>query len=288
MIKDLFKQKKPVVSFEVFPPKQDADIESIYQTLAQLKPLKPDFISVTYSAGGIGGTQITFEVASAIKNKYGIEPLAHLTCIQASPEEIDQYLNKLRNDGVLNIMALRGDFPPDGPKPMPHYNYAKELIAQIKANHQDFCIGGAAYPEGHINAESMAESLTHMQQKVEAGADFLITQLFFDNREFNTFKEKALKMGITTPVSAGIMPILGLGQIQKMIFMCGVSLPSQIIRILNKYEHSPEDLLKAGLEYSSLQIRDLIGAGVDGIHIYTMNRPQIAEDILSNIKDLLA
>jgi len=286
-ISTCYKQKKTVISLEVFPPKQGKGPEEIIDTIGQLQPLEPDFVSVTYSAGGSGESGVTFDLASLIKNTYGIEALAHLTCIHSDPAEVGRYLEKLKAENVENILALRGDIPPDfeGGSPA-HYRYAKELIRDIK-KHGEFCVGAAAYPEGHLSADSVEESLGHLREKVDEGADFLITQLFFDNRAFHAFHEKARKAGIQIPISAGIMPILGRSQIQRMIFMCGVSLPAQIIRILSRYENDPASLLQAGIEYSGLQIRELMEQGVDGIHIYTMNRPQIARENIATIKAFL-
>lgn len=286
-IADMFNAKRPVISLEIFPPKKDGDVDSIYQTLEQLKPLNPDFISVTYSAAGSGGTDITFEIASSIKHKYGITALPHLTCIQSDPGEIDRCLGMLKEAGIENIMALRGDLPEQPLNRQPHFTYAKNMVAYIKERHPGFCIGAAAYPEGHLGADSFYASLDHLKEKVDAGADFLVTQLFFDNNAFYQFYEETEIRGINLPITAGIMPILGRAQIERMIFMCGVSLPSQIIRILHKYEHDQESLVKAGIEYSNRQIQELISFGVDGIHIYTMNRPEIAQSNIRAIESVL-
>jgi methylenetetrahydrofolate reductase (NADPH) len=276
-ISAIYGNKKPAVSLEVFPPKKNGDIEEIFSALNELKSLNPDFISVTYSAAGSGPADITFNIASRLKKQYGIEALAHLTCIQSSAEEIDRCLIKLREEGIENIMALRGDLPDKSSAFRPHYIYAKDLIGYIKKRYPAFCVGAAAYPEGHIDADSFAQSLEHLKEKSAAGTDFLITQLFFDNRVFYHFYEKARAAGIGIPIAAGIMPILSKSQIERMIFMCGVSLPSAIIRILNKYEKDETGLIQAGIEYSNEQIRRLKDFGAEGIHIYTMNRPQIAK-----------
>ncbi len=282
-IANLYKTKKTVVSLEVFPPRKDQDPEGVLNTIGQLEALRPDFISVTYSAGGSGGTEVTTDIAAVIESRYGIPALAHLTCAGASPEDIDRHLNKLRTAGVQNVMALRGDLPAGGTADGA-FLYAKDLIAYIAEREADFCIGAAAYPEGHLTADSMEESLSHARQKVEAGASFLVTQLFFDNDIFRRFYEKARASDIDVPISAGIMPILGRSQIEKMIFMCGASLPAQIIRILTKYENDPEGLVQAGIEYSNRQIRGLMECGADGIHIYTMNRPRIARENIAAIR----
>ncbi|HIZ83490.1 MAG TPA: methylenetetrahydrofolate reductase [Firmicutes bacterium] len=284
-IADLYKQKRPVVSLEIFPPKKDQGPESILDTLEAMTDLRPDFISVTYSAGGSGGSDITLDIAGIIKERYGVEALPHLTCIQSTPQAVEERLDKLLSKGLQNVMALRGDLPADGSLPPEGaYTYAKDLIAAIKARHPELCIGGAAYAEGHITCDSMEENLSHLRQKEEAGADFFVTQLFFDNEMFYRFHEAARKAGIKAPISAGVMPILGRSQIQKMIFMCGASLPSRIIRILNKYENDPDGLVKAGIEYSSEQLQGLAAHGADGLHIYSMNRPAIARGNLAAIR----
>lgn len=282
-IKEIYKNKKTVISFEIFPPKKDPDISSIYGALSELSELSPDFISVTYSAGGNKNSGKTFEIASAIKHKYGIESVAHLTCINSRRSEISDILKKAEEAGIENILALRGDIPEDF-SGEPELHYAKELIAEIKHNHPSLCVGATAYPEGHIDCETMEQNVRYLKEKADAGAEFFITQLFFDNRCFYEFYDKTLAYNLRIPISAGIMPIISKSQIEKMIFMCGASLPAAIIRILRKYEHNPEDLEKAAIEYSAAQINDLIAHKVDGVHLYTMNRPEIARKNLERIK----
>lgn len=276
-ISELYATHRPVVSLEIFPPKKDGDISSVYATLEKITDLKPDYISVTYGAGGTVANDATLEIASRIKNRHGVEPLAHLTCIASTKERVGQYLDAAAARGIRNILALRGDRPKGGALPEhPDFHYAADLIRTIRLSHPEFCIGAAAYPEGHVESESPEKDLEHLARKVDAGAQFLNCQLVFDNELFFRFWEKALARGIRVPISVGIMPILGRSQIEKMIFMCGASLPAAIIRILNRYENDPAGLFEAGLAYSAEQIRGLAEAGVDGIHIYTMNRPEIA------------
>lgn len=282
-ISDLFKQKKPVISFEIFPPKKDGDPGTIIRTIEELAAEKPDFISVTYSAGGTGNSGMTIEIASMIKNKFGIEALAHLTCINADTDQIHHIIKALKAHNIDNILALRGDTPAGAAEIASDYRYASDLIREIK-EYRGFSIGAAAYPEGHLEAADLTADLTNLAKKVEAGADFLITQLFFDNRLFYEFMEQKSRYGIKVPVSVGVMPVLSKHQIEKMIFMCGASLPSRIIRLLNRYEKDPDSLRKAGIEYAAEQIRDLIENGVEGIHIYTMNQPDIAKNILGYIR----
>jgi methylenetetrahydrofolate reductase (NADPH) len=282
-IKDLFKTKKPVISFEIFPPKKDFGVETIYSTIDELAKLNPDFISVTYGAGGIGSDK-TVEIASIIKNKYKIEALAHLTCITSDKDRIRHMIDDLKANNIENILAMRGDIP-EGFQFQSNnkYKFALDLIKDIK-KYGEFAVGAAAYPEGHIECDDLRINAIHLKQKVDAGADFLITQLFFDNNLFHKFLNLKENLSINIPISAGIMPILNKSQVQKMIFMCGASLPSNIIKMLYKYENKPESLRKAGIEYATEQVIDLIANGVEGIHIYTMNQPEIAKEILKNIQ----
>ncbi|MBE7044971.1 MAG: methylenetetrahydrofolate reductase [NAD(P)H] [Ruminococcaceae bacterium] len=282
-IAELYQRKKTVISFEIFPPKKEADLEGIDRILAELGELSPDFISVTYSAGGMNNSAATFDIASKIQNEHQILSLAHMTCINSTPEQVAGNLEKAKLLGIENIMALRGDIPADYTG-TPHYLYAKDLIAKIKKEQPQICIGAAAYTEGHTDCESVELGVEHLKQKADAGADFFVTQLFFDNRFFYEFYDKTLAVGLDLPISAGIMPILSKSQIEKMIFMCGASLPARIVKMLGKYENSPEDLKKAAMEYSAEQINDLIAHKVDGVHIYTMNRPEIARGNLEKIR----
>lgn len=275
-IKELYQTKKGIISFEVFPPKAESGLDVITGSLEQMARLKPGFISVTYGAGGTGNNQMTTQIASFIKNNLGTVPMAHLTAVASSFTDISSTLDDLKANNIINIMALRGDLPEGfSGNASGDFNYAYQLIEFIKGK-GDFCCGGAFYPEGHIASENLEKGFEHAYIKQEAGADFLISQLFFDNEKYYAFVEKAEKKGITIPLVPGIMPILGKSQVQRMIFQCGVSLPSAIIRILHKYENSPEDLQKAGIEYAQIQIEELIRKGHNNIHVYSMNKPAIA------------
>ncbi len=286
-IRDLFANKKPVLSLEIFPPKKESPIEVIYETIQGLQDLRPDFISVTYGAGG-SNTKRTVEIASLLKNKYGIEALAHLTCIASTKEQINLIITELEQQGIENILALRGDMPTDPdfefPNPL-HFRYAQDLTAYLK-EHSSVCIGGACYPEGHIEASSMEADIQFLAEKVAAGAEFLITQLFFDNELFYRFMELARDKGITVPISAGIMPVLNRKQIERITSLSGASLPKKFQRMLEKYEHNPEALKEAGIAYATEQIIDLLSWGVDGIHLYTMNKPEVARKIVGNISSI--
>ena len=276
-IGNLYKHNKTVVSFEVFPPKKDGDIGTIYNTLDGLSTLTPDFISVTFGAGGKAkGTNITVEVVQHIKEKNKIEALAHLTCSAADESDIKSITEDFKQKGIENILALGGDEKASG-----SFRYAKDLIAALKAH--GFNIGAAAYPEGHISCENLKDDIRHLKEKQDCGADFFVTQLFFENDVFYRFLEKARAAGITKPISAGIMPILSKAQIQRMIFMCGASLPAPIIKLINKYGDEGESLANAGVEYSCRQMQDLCDNNVEGVHIYTMNKPFIAEYCLKNL-----
>lgn len=279
-IHELYTMKKPVISLEIFPPKKDAAIETVYQTLEELKDVKPDFISVTYGAGGQGKVNKTLEIAAKIKQEYGIESLHHLTCIMNDRTQIQQILTEIKAQGVENILALRGDVPADCTEFPNDFVYAKDLIGEVKAA-GGFSIGAACYPEGHIDRLAASENMEHLLAKEAAGADFFVSQLFFDNASFYRLVEEARAAGIKAPIAAGVMPILSRGQVEKMIFMCGTSLPSELIKIIHKYEHDIEDLRKAGLEYALQQMDDLVAHGVDGIHVYTMNRPVVAKSAMA-------
>ncbi|HNX92004.1 MAG TPA: methylenetetrahydrofolate reductase [NAD(P)H] [Syntrophomonas sp.] len=282
---DLFKNKT-VLSLEVFPPRRTAPINMIYDTLDGLKGLSPDFISVTYGAGGSEMNTATLEIAASIKNHYGIESVAHLPCINLTRSEVLDMLDGFRKAGIENILALRGDINPDF-VPKQDFRYASELVSFIKEN-GDFNVIGACYPEGHNESESLAEDIRHLKTKVDAGTDQLVTQLFFDNDCFYSFREQARKTGIDVPIQAGIMPVVNKKQIERMVTLCGVKLPRKFVSMMEKYEHNPVAMRDAGIAYAVDQIVDLIAEGVDGIHLYTMNNPYIAQKIYAAIRSLLA
>lgn len=284
-ISSLFGHNRAVLSFEVFPPKKSSPVDTIYKTLDGLKDLKPDFISVTYGAGGNSGDTTTCDIASAILHTYGIVPLAHLTCVNYSAHEIDKILGNLKEEGIENILALRGDINPDIP-PKKEFSHANELVAYIKKR-GDFYISAACYPEGHVDSENLDQDIMYLKQKVEAGAEHLITQLFFDNSYFYNFIEKAKKAGINVPIQAGIMPVINKSQIERMVTLCGASLPPKFTKMMQRFEHSPEAIREAGIAYAVDQIVDLLSHGVDGIHLYTMNNPYVARRISESIKGII-
>jgi len=278
----MFSKDKIVVSFEIFPPKQQYPVSTIYDTIQALTVLNPDFISVTYGAGG-SSSGTTFEIAEKVKNEYAMETLTHFTCIGASRDEIEKSLEKIKKIKVENILALRGDEPneqADGSWSHSQYPYAKDLVAHIKKSH-DFCVGGAAYPEGHLECRDLGTSLDHLKEKVDCGTDFLITQIFFDNKIYYKFLDKVRGNGMDIPTSVGIMPILNANQIQRICSLCGASIPAKMQAMIDKYGKNPHDMEQAGMEYACQQISDLVDHKVDGIHVYTMNKPHQVRTIIN-------
>ena len=282
-IKDLF-EKKTVFSFEVFPPKKTSSVETIYRTLDELKDLKPDFISVTFGAGGSSNNKFACDVASKIK-EYGITPMIHLPCINYTKQEISAVIEEIKKRGIENILALRGDIVPNV-EPKKEFLHASDLINYINTQGK-FDIAGACYPECHPDSDSIEQDIENLKIKVEAGADHLISQLFFDNDYFYSFREKAVKAGINVPIEAGIMPVVNKNQIERMVTTCGASLPHKFVKIMQKYEHNPEALRDAGIAYAVNQIVDLIASGADGIHLYTMNNSYVAGKITEAVSGLI-
>lgn len=284
-ITKLFEENRPVFSLEIFPPKKNAGgIETIYETLDGLKDIKPDFISVTYGAGGNLADRSTCEICSIIKNKYNILPIAHLTCVNNSKDDIDVITDDLKKAGVSNILALRGDINPDI-EPKNDFAHASDLVTYIKSK-GDFSISGACYPETHPDSEDFVSDILNLKKKVDSGAEHLISQLFFDNEDFYSFREKARLAGINVPIEAGIMPVTNKNQVLRMATMCGASIPRKMSRLLNRFENNPKALEDAGIAYAVDQIVDLIANDVDGIHVYTMNKPYIAQKIFAAIESM--
>lgn len=279
-----FFKKKTVLSYEVFPPKRTSPVNTIYDTLSELKELSPDFISVTYGAGGGENNNQTFEIASAIKS-YGIESVSHLPCIGLTKEDVSAKLKELKRAGIENILALRGDVPSEGCI-QGDFRYASDLIAFIKSQ-GDFNILAACYPEGHIEAESKLEDIRNLKRKVNAGANHLVTQLFFDNEFFYSFIERCQLADINVPIEAGIMPVINKKQIERMASLCGVTVPKKFVTMMERYENNPIAMRDAGIAYAIDQIVDLTAQGVDGIHLYTMNNPYIARKIHEAIHSLI-
>ena len=274
--------KDQLVSFEVFPPKTDSAFDSIEWSVRELAAFNPDFMSVTYGAGG-GTSQYTTKIASLIKNQLDTTALAHLTCASTTKEQIDGILDTLKENNIDNILAMRGDIPLGFAKPEgEYYTYASELVAHIK-EYGYFDIGGACYPECHPECESLEKDIEHLKIKFDCGVDFFITQLFYDNVIFYDFLEKVRKKGIYAPIFAGIMPITSIKQIDRIISLSGTKIPDEVNSFLEKYKDSPEELEKAGLQFAIKQINELQANGVNGVHIYTMNKPKTARTVLKGI-----
>ena len=283
-IRDILAEDKPTLSFEVFPPKTEDAYETVEKAAKEIAGLKPSFMSVTY--GAVGGTSdYTVGIASDLQRKYGVTPLAHLTCVSSTREKVAQVLAELKKENIENILALRGDIPED--KGMPKaYHYASELIREIKRS-GDFCIGAACYPEGHVESANKAADMDYLKQKVEAGCDFVTTQMFFDNSILYSYLYRIREKGITVPVIAGIMPVTNARQIKRITKMSGTYLPSRFMSIVDKFGDNPNAMKQAGIAYATDQIIDLIANGVKGIHVYSMNKPDVAMKIKENLSEIL-
>jgi len=279
---DIYKDKKIIFSCEVFPPKPGTKKDGILETIKELKSISPDFLSVTYGAGGETKGE-TIQMAIRIKNTYKLEPLMHLTCIDTKKEDIDIILNKISQKGIENILTLRGDIPTDRDfkSVVSDFSYACDLAAHIKSHTDKFCLGVAGYPEGHPEAYSMEKDIKNLAKKIQAGASFAISQMFFKNDFFYTYLDKIREMGIKVPVSAGIMPVFKAKLLSKMIKLSRATVPSDLISIVEKYRDNDTEMEKAGIEFATKQVEDLIKNDVDGIHLFTMNRASLAKKISS-------
>lgn len=282
---ELLKSEKVTISCELFPPKQGAQLDNYKKIVGEMAVLKPAYMSVTYGATG-GTSDYTVELADEIRNANHIPALAHLTCASSTKEKVAEVIEELKEKKIENILALRGDIPEHADFPLPgQYHHASELIADIKEK-GDFCIGGACYPEGHPEAQTIFEDLDHLKEKVEAGCDFLTTQMFFDNHILYNFMFKALKKGIDVPIVAGIMPVTNAGQIKRIVSLSGNMVPSRFLSIVDRFGENPAAMRQAGIAYATEQMIDLIANGVNHIHIYTMNKPDIAGEILDNLSHI--
>ena len=274
-------------SFEIFPPKRESNIDNIYRTVEGLTECRPDFISVTYGAGGTSSNYLTCDIAARIKHEYGIEPLAHLTCVNSSKLDVRIMIERFIDANIENVMALRGDIIPDMER-QNDFEHANDLAIELQRKCQERIeILGACYPEGHYQSKSIDEDIQNLKYKIGAGVKVLITQLFFDNDKFYSYVGKARNMGIKVPITAGIMPIVKKSQIEKTIKLSGSSIPDDFAAMIEKYQDNPEALYDAGIDYAVRQARDLIMNGTDGIHIYTMNNADVARRVHSGVKDLL-
>lgn len=285
-ITEQFKNKRCVFSIECFPPKQTTQMEKMRETLRQMSALHPDFISVTFGAGGSAGGVSTVEVADTIQNELKVPALAHLICMGNDRASAAAILDQLEQVGVRDVLALRGDRTPSRPQ-SPDFVHASDLTAFIKASKPGFSVHGACYPEGHPEADTLRQDVENLRSKQEAGAEHLVTQLFFDNMHFYRFLNLARRAGITLPVSAGVMPIVKRSQIERTVALSSASLPSDFTRMISRWQDDPAALYDAGIDYAVRQLRDLIEGGADGIHLYAMNDAAVAQKVYDGIRDLL-
>lgn len=284
-VKDIIKNNKVTVSFEVFPPKEWDKVESTKAVINELAKLSPSFMSVTYGAAGTT-SGFTTEIANSVKEN-GITPLAHLTCLTSTRDKIHTVVNELKENGIENILALRGDIPKDFVFPdKQYYTYASQLIEEIHTL-GDFCVGGACYPEIHPESENRVTDIAHLKEKVDCGLDFLTTQMFFDNEVFYNFREMCAIKGIDVPLVAGIMPITNVNLIERTVKLAGCSLPKKFTKLVDHFGTNNAAMKQAGIVYAMEQIVDLLANGVNNIHIYTMNKPDIAEKITQGIGDII-
>ena len=267
--------ERQTFSFEIFPPRGDLPVEQAMSIATQMAEQRPDWISVTFSAGGSGNSGATAAIAGQIQRQTGTNALAHLTCLGSSLAQVDSYVRDLAAGGVENVLALRGDRAPG--REATDFAHANELIAYLKTTAPGLCVGSACYPEGHVESPSLAADIEWIKAKQDAGADFLVTQLFFDNEHFYRFREACVRARIKIPIVVGIMPFTSTKQIQRMAFTCGASIPSAVIKRLIAAGDDPADQARAGVEYACEQLRDLAANGVDGLHIYSMNKPAVAQ-----------
>lgn len=284
-LSELFAQKRPTLSFEVFPPKTDDKYETVKFAAEKIAALKPDYMSVTYGAGG-GTSDYTVSVAADILNNYNVTPLAHLTCVSSDKQKITAQLKALKDNNIENILALRGDIPKNSDNSAGEYKYAAQLIRDIKSM-GDFCIGGACYPETHVESSTSADDIKYLKEKVDTGCDFLTTQMFFDNNILYSFLYKIREAGITVPVVAGIMPVTNGKQIKRICELSGTYLPQRFKSIVDKFGSDPAAMTQAGVAYATDQIIDLLANGVNAVHVYSMNKPEVAAAIQANLSKII-
>ena len=281
---DILNQDQITLSFEVFPPKKIEKYDSVQAATEGVAALHPSFMSVTYGAGG-GTSEFTLNIAKNIRDKYGVEVLPHLTCVSSTKAHVHEMIQKFKEYGFENVMALRGDIP-EGGAPYDDYHYASELVADIKSQ-GDFCIGGACYPDGHVECAHKDDDIRNLKRKVDAGVDFLTTQMFFDNAEFFNFLYRLREQDIRVPVLAGIMPITNQKQLGRSVALSGTTVPTRFKEIVDKFGEHPEAMKQAGVIYATEQIIDLIANDVKHIHVYSMNKPDVAEAIQRNLSEIL-
>lgn len=285
-ISDLLKSGKFSLSFEIFPPKTDAVYDSVKYASEEIAKLKPAFMSVTYGAGG-GTSKYTLDMAKNIKDNYGVPSIAHLTCISSTRETVIDMIERIRAAEIENIMALRGDIPEDSDTAGIYYKHATDLIHDIKNISPDFCIGGACYPEVHPESVNQKEDIRYLKEKADAGCDFFTTQMFFDNNLLYNFLYKIREAGVTLPVIAGIMPITNAKQVERAIKLSGSFMPQRFKSLIDKFGEYPDAMKQAGIAYATDQIIDLYANGITHVHVYSMNKPDVAAKIQANLSDIL-
>ena len=287
-ISELLKQDGYRLSFEVFPPKKSTGLESVRQATEEIAKLAPSFVSVTYGAGG-GTSDYTLDIAENIKERTGVPVLAHITCVSSNRKKVADYIGRLKEAGIENVMALRGDLTPEmegQDRSGWDYRYAYQLVEELKAA-GDFCIGGACYPEVHPESANRCEDVLHLKQKVNAGCDFLTSQMFFDNDLFYSFLYRVRDIGIDVPVIPGIMPITNANQVEKAVKLSGCHMPMRFMSLVDRFGGNAAAMEQAGIIYASEQIIDLYANGIRNVHVYTMNKPRVAEGILRNVSAIL-
>ncbi len=288
-ISELLKKDTLSISFEVFPPKTQAGFESVKTATEEIAKLCPAFMSVTYGAGG-GTSQYTLDIAKNIKELYGVPTLAHLTCVSSTRETVKRKIEQIKAAGISNVMALRGDIPAElenADRSGWDYKHAVELVRELKETDADFCIGGACYPEIHPESTDSRDDIKHLKEKVDAGCDFLTTQMFFDNNLLYSFLYKIREAGITVPVIPGIMPITNANQIERAMKLSGSFMPQRFKSLVDKFGSDPDAMMQAGIAYATDQIIDLYANGITNVHVYSMNKPEVAVKIQSNLSSIL-
>ena len=286
---EILKQDSLSLSFEVFPPKTDMAFDSVKHATEEIAKLSPSFMSVTYGAGG-GTSKYTLEIAKNIKERYGVPTLAHLTCVSSTKQTVAEKIEAMKSAGIENVMALRGDLTPElesSDRSAWAYRHAIDLIRDIKESGADFCIGGACYPEIHPESADQKEDIKYLKEKVDAGCDFLTTQMFFDNNLLYNFLYKIREAGITVPIIPGVMPITNANQVERAIKLSGSFMPQRFKSIVDRFGHSPEAMKQAGIAYATDQIIDLFANGITNVHVYSMNKPDVAAKIQSNLSYIL-
>ena len=286
---DLLKNDTLSLSFEVFPPKTDSAFQSVEMAAEEIAKLRPAFMSVTYGAGG-GTSKYTLEIAKNIKNRYDVSTVAHLTCVSSTKETVKARIEDIKNAGIQNVMALRGDIPENmknADRSSWDYRYAIDLVRELKESDADFCIGGACYPEIHPESVNQKEDIRFLKEKVDAGCEYLTTQMFFDNNLLYNFLYKIREAGITVPVVAGIMPITNANQVERAIKLSGSHMPQRFKSLVDKFGSDPEAMKQAGIAYATDQIIDLFANNITNVHVYSMNKPDVAQKIQSNLSDIL-